>query len=515
MGLVVSDILVIPAGREILNDVSAEEYIDELHPFTDAKDRSFGLHKSVQKCELGIIQPGIDFPGAEVWLPEAGGMDIPASGEQKLIEDGQVAGAEVCAEGDRKGRQDIFIVFCIFRNTGNQNMQRNTFGRGSLLYSMSDAGDVPQRIPAAYAGRKRQYRRMKNLEIKKEYMEQARRLHRDFPVVDAHLDLAGELLFRVENGEENPLHAHYLNNFRAGGLNVVVSSVYIREEELPEKGLRSALDQISVLLSQIDKNEEFAHIRTAEDMEQVIREDRIGILLYMEGLDAIGRDRKLLRILWELGVRGASLTWSRRNALANGCCKAGQRIQIPGGLSSDGCAAVREMERLGMFLDVSHLNDDGFEDVCRIAKKPFAATHSNSRTVSFNYRNLSDGQMKKLGEHGGVMGLNGCGCIAGCTAGEEPLEMLCRHVEYEVSVIGIDRVGYGFDFCDSYEEAEPKMPGIRSRGDCLKDHSHIPELTAALLQRGMSAEDAKKLIGGNWTAYFRNMLPRQDMAEMA
>lgn len=351
--------------------------------------------------------------------------------------------------------------------------------------------------------------------IEKKYLDQAMRLHRNFPVVDAHLDLAGELLFRVQNGEENPLRQHYLKNFRACGLNAVVSSIYLRDQELPEAGLRSALDQISVLLDQIDKNEEFSLIRTAEDLSRVIREDRIGVLLCMEGLDCIGRDLKLLRVLWELGVRGASLTWSRRNALANGCCRGGQRIQIPGGLSADGLLAVREMERLGMFLDVSHLNDDGFEDVCRIAKRPFAATHSNSRSVFFNYRNLCDEQMKKLASRDGVMGLNGCGCIAGCVNGEDPLELLCRHVEYGASVTGIDRVGYGFDFCDSYEKAEPRFPGPLYPDDCLRDHSHIPELTAALLQRGMPEEDAGKIIGGNWIKYFGKMLPKAGGTEMA
>jgi len=346
------------------------------------------------------------------------------------------------------------------------------------------------------------------MEIEKKYMEMAKALHRDFPVVDAHLDLAGELLFRMQNGEREPLREHYLGNLKAGGVNLIVSSVYLRDEELPEAGLRGALDQICVLLEEIDKNREFELVRTAEDMERVIREDRIGVLLCMEGLDCIGRDLRLLRILWELGVRGASLTWSRRNALANGCCKAGQQIQVHGGLSPDGFLAVKEMERLGMFLDISHLNDDGFEDVCRAAKGSFVATHSNSRSVFFSYRNLSDEQMEKLAAREGMMGLNGCDCIAGCAKGGDPLELLCRHVEHEASVIGIDRIGYGFDFCDSYGEAEPRFRFSVSHGDCLGNHSRIQELTAALLQRGMSKENAKKLIGGNWVKYFKRMLPQ-------
>lgn len=344
--------------------------------------------------------------------------------------------------------------------------------------------------------------------IREDYMEQAQELHRRAPVVDAHLDLPGELYFRVQNGERNPLRTHYLENLRAGGLNLLVSSVYLRDDQLPEGGLRAALDQISVLMEAVDQNGEFCLVRTAADMERVFREDRIGILLYMEGLDCIGKDLKLLRILWELGVRGASLTWSRRNDLASGCCRAGRKMQISGGLSPEGIEAVREMERLGMFLDVSHLNDDGYETVRRIAARPFAATHSNSRRIHFHYRNLGDAQMKSLAAQGGVMGLNGCDLLVGCADGKDPLEMLCRHVEYEASVIGIDKVGLGLDFCDSYAEAEPKYTFSGSYNDCLINHSHMPELTAALLQRGMSVKDAEKVVGGNWIRYFKNVLPK-------
>lgn len=335
----------------------------------------------------------------------------------------------------------------------------------------------------------------------------AKKLHQTCPVVDAHLDLAGELLFRVQNGEENPLRTHYLTDLQAGGVNLLFSSIYIREEELPEGGLRNALDQISVLLSAIEQNPEFYLVRTTQDIEHIFSVKKIGILLYLEGLDFIGKDLRLLRILWELGIRGASLTWSRRNALANGCCKGGEHIQISGGLSPEGILAVQEMERLGMFLDISHLNDDGFADVCQIATKPFIATHSNSQSVYFNYRNLNDAQMQKLSAQGGIMGLNGCDCIAGALDNADPLEMLCRHLEYAISLIGPDHVGLGLDFCDSYTQAEPRYSHKITPHDCLINHSHLPELTAALLQRGMPQETIKKILGSNWLHYLKNTLP--------
>ena len=165
------------------------------------------------------------------------------------------------------------------------------------------------------------------------------------------------------------------------------------------------------------------------------------------------------------------------------------------------------MERLGMYLDISHLNDDGFEDICRITQRTFVATHSNSQTVHMNYRNLTDEQMKRLAVQGGVMGLNGCISIVGCMNGEDKLEKLCQHVEYEAELIGTDHIGFGFDFCDSFDEAAPRQVFVSRKYDALTDYSHVPELTAALLQRGMAEEDAVKIIGRNWVEYFRKVLP--------
>ncbi len=345
------------------------------------------------------------------------------------------------------------------------------------------------------------------MEMQSSYLTQARRLHRECPVVDAHLDLAAELYFRKRSGEKEPLRDRYLKNLRIGGFNLIVSSVYVSDSLLPEMGLRAALDQIAVLLEELDKNKDFLAVRNRKDLDRMLQEDRIGVLMYMEGLDCIGNDRSLLRILWELGVRGASLTWSRRNALASGCCRGGEFREIRGGLSEDGFQAVHELERLGMFLDVSHLNDDGFADLMQASSGPVAATHSDSRAVHFHYRNLTDAQLRKIGERGGVVGLNGCDCIAGCAGGADPLETLCRHVEHASKLAGAGHVGYGFDFCDGLNDSEPKTVFRESHGDLLVDHSHVPELTAALLQRGMDEECVKGVIGGNWVRFFREALP--------
>lgn len=362
-----------------------------------------------------------------------------------------------------------------------------------------------------------------DLVIKEEFKRKAEFLHKIWPTVDAHLDLAGEILIRERLGEKKIIRSHYLSNWKKAGLNLIVSSIYVPDDVLRRGGVpgawEDALSQIRILNREIADTQELMAVRNCEDLQRAALGEKIGILVYMEGLDCIGEDLSRLSELYDLGVRGASLTWSRKNALAFGCCKAGQRIRISGGLTELGKRAVCEMERLSMFLDVSHLNDDGFEDVKRIATRPFCATHSCAKEIYENYRNLTDEQMAYLAAQGGVMGLNGCKYITGSLSGNH-LEMLCRHAEYEVRHMGGGHVGFGFDLCDSYDAAKADLDwadrirkGEKTEKkeaelcDCLPDHGSIPLLSAALLQRGMEEETVKGIMGGNFIRYFGRVLP--------
>lgn len=362
-----------------------------------------------------------------------------------------------------------------------------------------------------------------DLVIREEFRKKAIALCEEYPVVDAHLDLAGEILIREKLGEREIIRSRYLSNWKKAGLNLIVSSIYVPNDILQRGGVpaawEDALSQIKALNREIEDTGELMTVKNRGDLQRAVSGEKIGVLVYMEGLDCIGEDLGRLSELSDLGVRGASLTWSRRNALGSGCCKAGQRIQIRSGLTELGRKAIREMERLSLFLDVSHLNDDGFEDVKRIAQRPFCATHSCAKAMYENYRNLTDEQMEALASQGGVMGLNGCKYIAGSLAGNH-LEMLCRHAEYEVSRMGAAHVGFGFDLCDSYDAAKAELDDIDKAGkgksakkretelcDCLPDHGSIPLLSAALLQRGMEEETVRGIMGGNFVRYFENVLP--------
>lgn len=239
-----------------------------------------------------------------------------------------------------------------------------------------------------------------------------------------------------------------MDNWKYAGMNLIVSSVFVESRLLPSMGLLNTMDQIAALYEEVDTlSDELMIVKSKEDLRKLKTTHKIGILLYMEGLDCIGDHVSLLRALYEIGVRGASLTWSRPNMLATGSGGSRDKENLKGGLTKAGREAIRYMEDHHMFVDVSHINDDGFYEIAGCATKPFIASHSNARTVQYAHRNLGDDQMEILKKAGGIMGLNAAGCFVGVkneTATEEDcLNELCRQVEYEVGKIGSGHVGFG------------------------------------------------------------------------
>lgn len=341
-------------------------------------------------------------------------------------------------------------------------------------------------------------------------LEWAKAIHKENPVVDAHFDLAAEVYHRRLYGERDIVERRYLKHFQEASLNVCVSSVYVSSQDLPEKGLHTAISQIAALREDLEPIKDKVEIVTGrETLDTALREGRIAILLSLEGLDPIGTDLYLLRAFYDLGVRGASLTWSRPNAFARGCCKAGEMREIPGGLTDLGREAIAKIESLGMYLDISHLNNDGFADVLECAVHPFTASHSNAWAVHPNYRNLRDDQIESLSGRGGVIGLNACGAIAGAPVHprEQAIARLCEHAEYLLSKAGEEHVGFGFDLCNGLSASTPRIAfSSGEEDDLLLHHGEMLRLSAALLARGMKEETLIGLIGGNFLAYFRSVL---------
>jgi len=346
------------------------------------------------------------------------------------------------------------------------------------------------------------------LDISLENREIAGGLHAQTPVADLHLDLPGELLFRHRCGVYNIIRTAYLPLWKKAGIALVGASVYVEDTCLPENGLRNALLQILALKEELRDLEGEVHlIRCRADLDRAYAGESIGILLYLEGLDFLGVDTGLLGLLSELGVMGASLAWSRQNLLAYGCCRAAKHYEIRGKLTEEGIRAIGTMEKLHMFLDISHLNDEGTEEVLTEAEIPILATHSNARSVYFHYRNLTDGQIDLLSDRGGIIGLNGCSLLVGADRGGG-LELLTRHGMYLTERAGAEHVCLGLDLCRRYELARRELGEEAAAGwDILTGYGELALLTAAFLEAGMSQEKLRKLLGLNAFAFLRRILP--------
>lgn len=339
------------------------------------------------------------------------------------------------------------------------------------------------------------------------FKECAVELHKNNVVVDTHLDLAGEIYNRYMAGEREIIKNYFLENFKKGGFNLIISSLFMDDIFLPEMALRVALGQIRALMEDIeDCDGEVILVKTKEDLNRAVNENKIGIIISFEGLEPVGNDIGLLRIFYELGVRAAGLVWSRRNYVADGCSfnpvDEGQR----GGLTRFGVNVVKRMEEMNMLIDVSHLNDEGFWDVVKFTNKPFIASHSNSRTLHGRMRNLTDEQIKAIADRNGVIGINAYKNIAGVREGENPISRLADHIEYMVNLVGAEHVGYGFDLCNSFYNSELKFKFEPHDSDSLSSHAEAVLLTEELLRRGISQEDCKLIIGGNFFKVFSDIL---------
>jgi membrane dipeptidase len=338
------------------------------------------------------------------------------------------------------------------------------------------------------------------------YLERAREILADAFAMDAHFDLAMDMDDRRESGCRRVWSDRHEEFVRAGGWNCIVSSLFIHSWQLPEMGLRKALDQISALVSEVEEQPENISLCTSvREVDEANSSGRIGVILSFEGLDPLGNDPSLLKIFYRLGVRAVGVAWSRRNYAADGCNFSETREGQKGGLTRFGVEVIEEAERLGMLLDISHLNDEGVSDLARFTKKPFIASHSNCRALVPVMRNLTDGQIKLVASRGGVIGMNGCSAFVSTRDGGDigPAD-LALHIDHIVKLVGDDHVGLGLDCCDRLADFHEGPVSLETY-DSLRDHSRLPELVAVLLEKGYKDESVKKIIGGNFRRVYEEV----------
>ena len=339
--------------------------------------------------------------------------------------------------------------------------------------------------------------------------EEALALHRACPVVVGHADLPAELQLRRQAGESGALLARYLPRCRAAGIRVLIGAVYVHPSYLPEMALRTALAQIGALLTEIKESRHaFQLVKDAAELDAALADGRIAVLLAMEGTEPLCGSAELLLPFYTLGVRLLGLTWNGRTQAADGC-------GLPGaGLTPFGRELAQAAWSLGMILDVSHLNDAGFDDLLALGGGPVLATHSNCRALCRHARNLDNAQLQSLGRRGGVIGINQVRFLARSPGSAGTLEDLCRQIFHIEQQAGPGSAGLGLDLARDYMEALPRPRAFwqswnPEEEDILRNYGQLPELTALLLEHGMDRGAVSGVLGGNFLRFLRRHLPQE------
>lgn len=336
----------------------------------------------------------------------------------------------------------------------------------------------------------------------------AKKLHSENVVVDCHLDLATEIFNRVNMGEKQIIKKYYLDHFKNSGIKIVISSIFIPDIFLPEMALKVALNQISMLKADIKEvSDEVFLIQTKKDLDLILSSNKIGILISLEGLEPIMNDINLVDTFYDLGVRGAGLTWSRRNFVADGSSFSNREEGRKGGLTSFGVEVIKKMESLDMFIDISHLNDEGVEDILAFTTKPFIASHSNSRKINDIMRNLSDEHIIAIANSGGTIGINSIIPIIDIKENGNYIHKMCDHIDHINSLVGSNHISFGFDICNGIDETGIRF-GCKKNNfiDAFKNHEDSILITEELLNRGYSEKNIKKILGANILRIIKNCL---------
>jgi len=324
-----------------------------------------------------------------------------------------------------------------------------------------------------------------------------------------HFDLPMDLYEKRDR--KNVLETEFLPELEAGNIGVVGVAIYIEDRYLPDAGLRVALDQIARLYAETQACQRFAICKRYREIQEARVKGKIALLITFEGVEPLGTDLDLLRIFYELGVRAIGLTHARSNAAGHG------GIFGSSGSSSEGLTEfvrnlVRECEALGVIVDLAHINPAGFNEVLSLTTKPPIVSHSNVRHYYDIERNISDDQIKMIGERRGVIGINSV--LVSPKKEESTLDRYVDHIEHIANLIGIDGVAVGFDFFEfiysqwpesAKRELSEKLTTPQFIPD-LRNHSHVRNLTRKLIERRFNDEQIEKILRGNWLRIFQEWL---------
>ena len=359
--------------------------------------------------------------------------------------------------------------------------------------------------------------------------ERARKLHFSSIVVDTHDDTTQRLLDgKFDLGTRSSTGSIDIPRMREGNVGAIFFSIWMPSKVTGPDAVNRAIVQIDAVREQVRKHpNDLVLATTAAEIRDAHKQGKIAALLGVEGGHIINSDIGVLRAYAALGVRYMTLTHSGNDEWADSSTDKA----VHNGLTDFGREVVREMNRLGVMVDISHVSDKTFYDALETSKAPLIASHSSCRAICDAPRNMTDQMMKDLAAKGGVVQINyhvgflsqefrdaekanpelnktisaevmkrcadneGCQLIEGDRITREYVEQgklprvefskIIEHIDHAVKVAGIDHVGLGSDFDGA------NMPYG------MEDAAKLPKITEALLQKGYAEGDVKKILGEN------------------
>jgi membrane dipeptidase len=324
------------------------------------------------------------------------------------------------------------------------------------------------------------------------------KLHNQAVVVDCHTDVALDLFGEQDMfGErknfrklsDRGIKGHVdIPRLKEGGVDCQVFAIWPDPRRNNNPTLR-ALELIGQLTSEFDENKLTIQLaKSYPEIEAILMDNKIVALISLEGGEPLAGRPHLLRVFYDLGVRLIGLTWSYRNDLAFG-----NRENPKYGLTESGFGVVREASRLGVILDVSHLNEAGFYDLANSTSKPFIASHSNAKALREHTRNLTDHQIKIIADRGGVIGINFTPSFLADQ--QATLNIACKHIIYMRNLVGSEYVGLGSDF-----------DGMAVTPAGLEDATKFPDISKNLVEAGLLDSEVENILGRSFMRVFKEIL---------
>jgi len=341
-------------------------------------------------------------------------------------------------------------------------------------------------------------------------------LSSDSWIADAHVDLLLEVAWRQEREEPNPFGEHWLPVLRAGGVRLQVCPIYVEGDLVPDGALRAGLRLAGAFHAAVRENAgDVFQVTSAGDLDAVEPGRGLGLMLSIEGAEVLGSSPELIEAFWALGVRMVGLTWSRRNAFADGSGE-----PSAGGLSRLGEELVDRLFALGCAIDLAHASEQTFEDVLARAGGDAAllVSHTCCRAIRDIPRNTSDDQLRAIAARDGLVGIM---ALASAVDPEQhDLERYLDHVDHAITVAGPGHVCVGGDFMAQLtrsgavaltaRERKQFGPGLLDPGTPvtgLAGPEDYPPLADGLRSRGHDDESVAAVLHGNLLRFLSRALP--------